>query len=261
MSTGIVFQIEGRKAVVLKADGEFVHVNAKSGWQVGETVIITTPARNRMRPLLTIAACLAVVILGGFGWNQLYASPVSLISLDVNPSIELGVNRWGRVVTASALNEEGTAILTQANTNNIGYQDALSSILSIEGESGFLTANANVVLTVFSQNETIQTSLLAESQNVVDSKISLYSNQITTEYYAVDETTVDGAHGHGVTAGKYLYLQKLQSLAPETDLSQYTHHSIEQIKSQIEVCKQEHAGEAENAPHGEAHVDETDCDS
>lgn len=259
MKTGIVFRLEGCKAIILKADGSFVSVSAKNGWKVGETVTLSTPVKNRLRPALAIAACLAVVTLGGLGLNQFYALPVSLISLDVNPSIELGVNRWGRVVTSTALNDEGAQILTEALTKNTAYQDALSNILNVEGESGYLATDANVVLTVFSPNEAVQSSLLSELQAVVDSKIAFYSNQITAEYHVVDESTVNGAHGHGVTAGKYLYLQELQSLAPETDLSQYTHHSIEQIKNEIETCRQEHGEKTEEFSHSETHGEEDNC--
>jgi len=218
LKTGIVFQINGRKAILLKPDGSFVSVPARSDWQVGETVPISQPIKTRRTSFLAAAACLALVVLGGFGLNRFYASPVALISLDVNPSIELSVNRLNRITAFTALNDEGTEILAEANIKNERYQ------------------------------------------GVVDSSIALYSDQITAEYHAVDESTVNGAHGHGVTAGKYLYLQELQALAPDTDISKLSHHSIEQLKGEIETCKQEHAEEGGTAGHDDRHEQEETCD-
>jgi hypothetical protein len=139
-------------------------------------------------------------------------------------------------------------------------QDALVELLQAESTSGYLKPEANVVLTVFSSDSAVQSSLLSELRGVVDSSIALYSDQITAEYHAVDESTVNGAHGHGVTAGKYLYLQELQALAPDTDISKLSHHSIEQLKGEIETCKQEHAEEGGTAGHDDRHEQEETCD-
>ena len=260
MKTGIVFQINGRKAILLKPDGSFVSVPARSDWQVGETVPISQPIKTRRTSFLAAAACLALVVLGGFGLNRFYASPVALISLDVNPSIELSVNRLNRITAFTALNDEGTEILAEANIKNERYQDALVELLQAESTGGYLKPEANVVLTVFSSDSAVQSSLLSELRGVVDSSIALYSDQITAEYHAVDESTVNGAHGHGVTAGKYLYLQELQALAPDTDISKLSHHSIEQLKGEIETCKQEHAEEGGTAGHDDRHEQEETCD-
>lgn len=243
MKTGIVFQVDGRKAIILKSDGSFVSAHAKSAWKEGDVVSISFATQNYGAIVRACAACIALVLLGGLGWNQLYLSPVALISVDVNPSIELSVNRFNRVVSSAALNEEGADILASADNQNIAYQKALANILTAEGARGYLEADANVVLTVFSSDAQRQSALLSELQGVVDANIALYSDDIDAEYHAVDETMISGAHGHGVTAGKYLYLQQLQALEPETDITGYLHHSIEQIKGEIETCKQAHEGE------------------
>lgn len=252
MKAGIIFKIDGRKAIVLKSDGSFVSVNTKVGWKVGETISVSDSPTKRVTPFFAMAACLAVIFLGSLGWNQLYTSPTAIISLDVNPSIELIVNRFNRIVSSTALNDESKEILGYINIKNAYYQEALANILSAGADNGYLTDEANVVLTVFASDPTLQSSLLTQLQGVVDSNISLYSDQITTEYHAVDESIINGAHGHGITAGKYLYLQELQVLAPERDISELTHHSIDEIKGEIEACKQEHSIEG-GGSHNESH--------
>ena len=51
----------------------------------------------------------------GFGGYFLYFIPVSSISVDVNPSIELGINRFDKVVTVDTFNNDGYHIMSSLN--------------------------------------------------------------------------------------------------------------------------------------------------
>ena len=57
-------------------------------------------------PLL---ACLALVValLGGGGW--LWFTPTASVSVDINPSLELRLNRFSRVVAVEGANADGQA--------------------------------------------------------------------------------------------------------------------------------------------------------
>ena len=72
------------------------------------------PVKNRrtrrMAPWLA-AACLALIIAGG-GMQYTQSHLVrSIISVDVNPSVELKLNAKSRVISAVALNRDGEEIL------------------------------------------------------------------------------------------------------------------------------------------------------
>ena len=239
MKTGIVLETDGQTAVLLKADGTFTHAPAKAGWRVGEAVALPTLRRRRAFTGM-LAACLALVLLGGFGWQRLYAAPVALISIDVNPSIELSVNRFHRIVSASALGAEGEQILTQTDIKHAAYQQALSKILSVEEVGGYFAGDASIVVTVFSSDAALQSAMLSEVQALVEPSLFDAPGRVTAEYYAVDAAIVDDAHCLGVTAGKYLYLQELLELAPETDMAQCAQHSIDELKDEINSCRQNH---------------------
>ena len=51
---------------------------------------------------------LLTVTLWGGTW--LYFTPTMEISVDINPSIELGVNRFDRVISVDGYNEDGQAL-------------------------------------------------------------------------------------------------------------------------------------------------------
>ena len=62
--------------------------------------------RARRRAFALAMACLTVLLLGGGGYLS-YAMPVAAIGVDVNPSIELAVNIFDRVVGVTGYNEDG----------------------------------------------------------------------------------------------------------------------------------------------------------
>ena len=67
-----------------------------------------------------IAACLALVLLAGGGgifYQRAYAV-ASVVSLDVNPSIQLEVNRSEKVLSCGGLNEEGRTVLASMDGGN-----------------------------------------------------------------------------------------------------------------------------------------------
>ena len=59
--------------------------------------------------ILTTAVCLMVLCFGWAGYN-IYYTPITVISVDINPSVELGVNRFDRVISVSAFNSEADEI-------------------------------------------------------------------------------------------------------------------------------------------------------
>lgn len=70
-----------------------------------------TKKTTKRRWTSLIAACLAVMLLGGGLFYQRANAVASVVSLDVNPSIELKVNRSEKVLVCTPLNEDAKAIL------------------------------------------------------------------------------------------------------------------------------------------------------
>ena len=75
--------------------------------------------RMPYRALCYAMAVICIFILAGTGGYSVYSRPVSYISIDVNPSIELAVNRFDRVVSATGYNADGEDILQHVSLENI----------------------------------------------------------------------------------------------------------------------------------------------
>lgn len=85
------------------------------------------PRKRRMRVFAAVAACLIAVFVGAGGYA--YAmKPIAYVGVDINPSIELSINRFDRVVDARALNEDAQAVLDAANVQGKPYAEAAAAL-------------------------------------------------------------------------------------------------------------------------------------
>ena len=78
-------------AVSRAAPNDFEGVLSRCETRKGNVIRMTTNKKSSVRRSL-IAACLALALVGGMVYQQAFAV-TSVISLDVNPSIELKVNK------------------------------------------------------------------------------------------------------------------------------------------------------------------------
>ena len=107
---------------------------------------------NRMKKWMqTVAACLAVLLLGGGGLLVQQAHAVtSVVSLDVNPSIELRVNSREKVVSCQALNQEAQAVLEDMDggrdLKGVKADVAVNAIVGSLVRCGYLDSLSSAIL-------------------------------------------------------------------------------------------------------------------
>jgi len=96
---------------------------------------------------LAIAACMALLLIGG---GFAYATPVSYLSVDINPSVELGINTLGQVVSIEAFNEDGKDDLSDLHVKGMKVKEAVGVIIDAAADKGFIKDDGSsvVLLTV-----------------------------------------------------------------------------------------------------------------
>lgn len=101
------------------------------------------------RYALSLAVAL-LTIFGGAGGYSLYYTPTSYISIDVNPSVELTLNRFDRVLCATGYNEDGEIVLANLDLKNIAYTKAIDKLLASEAFSVYLNEDSLLSFSVIS---------------------------------------------------------------------------------------------------------------
>lgn len=228
---------------------------------------------------LGAALAAALVLAVGAVWGgRLYFTPAAYVSIDINPSVELTLNRMDRVIGAYAFNAEGAQLLQQNSMRGKTYGSAVAALISSMEESGYLREGALLSLTVQAADSAKEQALCDALRQAVQpqttpapassapASASAASPTQTdpaqagaqagaaiagVEVFAVSAEVRASAHGCHMSPAKYLAVQELLEVDETATLEQYADTSIQQIRQRTQQCREAH-GSAGNGGKGHA---------
>lgn len=179
---------------------------------------------SAFRRLVPAAACLFLAAAGGY---QYYFAETSVISIDINPSFELGINRYDKVVSVKEYNDDGYELVNSLDIRFMGYSEALEEILASEEMKAYLSEDEWLTITVIRSEEEQGARILSDVEHCVEG----HGN---TSCHTVELHDVEGAHAEGLSYGKYCALLELQELAPEITAEDIQGMSMCEIQNLIQ---------------------------
>lgn len=197
------------------------------------------------------AACAAVfVCAASVSAYACYKTPTSYLSIDINPSVELGVNPFGKIVSAAAYNEDGQTILNGQNVMGSDVESAVKTLVASAAQKGFVAKDGSTVIAVTS--ETDDSTAAAELENTAaqgaDSAIKSEGDTATVQKENVALERRDEAHKLGITPGKLNLIQKLQALDSSITVDEYKDAKVTDImKKFVELKKAAHSNENDSS--------------
>ena len=222
---GIVLEVRGRTAAVLREDGVVVTTSQKCA--VGDTIELKAEkVRFPGHTVRNIAAAAAfAVIVSGTG---LYAyqnvAACSYISLDINPSMELVLNRKNRVIDVSACDEDADTVvglLKERNIKNMELEEALKTTCEVFTEEGYMTDEGTSYL-LFN----ISTDDDARKETLSSQVTGLFENRENVEVVATESTLDERreARDLGISTGRFkeICLMEQNSDMADTNITSQT---------------------------------------
>lgn len=193
------------------------------------------------RPLLSAAACLLVIFCLGL-W-KVYFTPVSVISIDINPSLELELNRFDRVISVEGYNEDGQALASSLSVRFLNYQDALEEILNSKTVADCLARQELLSIAVVDDDLQRQEALLAGVE-------ACATGHGQAHCYAADGSALEEAHHSGLSYGKYQAYLELLALDPTVTPQQVQEMTMREIRARIAALSSP-SGSPEEGTQGE----------
>ncbi|MFI3212332.1 MAG: hypothetical protein R3Y24_03230 [Eubacteriales bacterium] len=172
-----------------------------------------------------LAPIMAVFALFIFG--NIYFTPISYISIDINPSIELEINRFDRVIDVVASNEDAEEIVNAVSLKNMNYIDALETLKDDEGFTEF--AESYTEITVVSNSDKNTDGMINSIQNC-----NFYGENVQC-YHGNSELKLE-AFEHGISFGKYRAYLELLEVNPEISVDEISGLSMAGIRDLIDAC-------------------------
>lgn len=164
------------------------------------------PAPRRKYPAYAAAcACLLLALLGG---RWFYFTPAAEISMDINPSIELSVNRLDRVIAVNGFNEDGQALSRALDVMHKHYAEAVRQVLSDDGITALLSGGEVMAITVAGPDGQRSAKLLSGIETCTAGRGNI-------DCYLAGPEEAAAAHEAGLSCGKYRAFLELRRLDPD----------------------------------------------
>ena len=209
----------------------------------GTVIPMTTKKTTKKRWTTLAAACLALVLLGGGGifYQQAHAV-ASVVSLDVNPSIELKVSRSEKVLVCTPLNEDAKAILADmgdgADLKGAKLDVAVNAIVGSLVRNGYLNSISSAIMISVEDNDTARAEKLQrELTSTVDGVLqtSEAKASVLTQTLAQDAGLAQQAQENSISIGKAALVNRVLALNPALKFDALAKLSVEELKDLAEA--------------------------
>lgn len=206
------------------------------------TVVPMKKKNNRMKKWMqAVAACLAVLLLGGGGLLVQQAHAVtSVVSLDVNPSIELRVNSREKVVSCQALNQEAQAVLEDMDggrdLKGVKADVAVNAIVGSLVRCGYLDSLSSAILiSVEDKDQARAQRLQQELTNVAGGALGNSQAAVLSQTVQQDKDLEKLAKANHISTGKAALIRQAMALNSSLTFEGLAKLSVEELRDLIEA--------------------------
>lgn len=218
MKKGVILEVDDRFLTLLTPEGEFLHARKHDKqYALGEEILFAPIQVERngkkyfslanklfsLKTLVTSAAALLLFIASLIPFStkrEVYA----YMSIDVNPSLELGVNKNMEVIELSAYNNEGEEIIAGIDEWEKKDVSVITDILIDEMETqGYLEQNREVIISTVSIEKSENKLEEKMAEEVIEIQKVVAEENLVLNVVEGTETERKAAKKLGLTTGKY----------------------------------------------------------
>lgn len=169
-------------------------------------------------------ACFLFLLLGG---HWLYFTPTARISVDINPSIEMDINRFDQVISVTGVNDDGQELSDTLDVKYKNYAAAIEQLLAHDAIAVLLSDSEVMTITVIGPDEQRSAELLSGVEACTAGRSDTYC-------YSAHSEEVAGAHESGLSCGKYKAFLELQRLDPDITPEEVQGMTMREIRDRID---------------------------
>lgn len=196
-------------------EGVLSRCETGKGTVIDMTNAVETKKKKRRWAPLAAAACLALVLVGGGGGYYYYSANnavASLVSLDVNPSIQLEVNKNEKVLSATPMNDDGAEILADMDLKGTQADVAMYAIIGSLLQHGYVDELANSILITVedddqARGEKLQQELTAQADAALAN--AQVNGAVLAQTLQNSEELSQKAQEYGISTGKAALIQAI----------------------------------------------------
>lgn len=184
--------------------------------QKGAVIIMTDTNKRTFSPrhLAGIAAAFVLLIGGMAGFRTYRANytVASTVSLDVNPSIEIEVNKKEEVLAVNPRNEDAQIVVGDMDFKGSNLDVAINALIGSMLRNGYLNELANsILISVDNQDPAKSAELQERLVNEINAVLQsgAFDGAVLSQSISADSRLRELAEAYGITLGKAQLIQQI----------------------------------------------------
>ncbi|MGI6011370.1 MAG: anti-sigma-I factor RsgI family protein [Ruminococcus sp.] len=182
---------------------------------------------------LAPVALFLLFLLVGSGW--VYYHPTASISIEVNPSVELEINRFDKVIAVRGYNRDGEALADSLDIKYADCSEAVLQILNNKNITALLSQDEFLTITVAGSGERQCARILSQLESCTD-------GHENTRCYSSTWDERSTAHEMDLSCGRYHAYLELKSLDPTVTPEEVRSMTMKEIYDLIDELSQNQGG-------------------
>ncbi len=200
--------------------------------------------KNKVLLVIILLVFIVFVLLGIFFINRqkkediFDSTIVSTITIDINPSLEVNLNKDNVVVSVNALNEDSKVIVSNNNFSEEKFEVVMEELIDSLKENNYLSNDNNTILiNVDSKNNQLSDLVKNETNKILNNK--QIQAELIMQQVEITEELKKIATDNNITISKAYYISEQIKDNEDLNIKDFTNLSIEDIKTKIDDVKEE----------------------
>ncbi|HWP97358.1 MAG TPA: anti-sigma factor domain-containing protein [Syntrophomonadaceae bacterium] len=230
---GIVAKISDKTCIVVTPDGTYKKIPLPAqGTQVGaEVAYYNSLFSSAYKPQLMVASILFLLISYTLLQQAILPQAVAYVSLDINPSLEMSVDKHMRVIDVQCFNDDAANLVKQLPLQGKGLNDALTAVVDKAIEQNYIKPGQdNLMVSTISSPGTDPTPVDQEAVCQVLEQ-SIYSSGLDGQVivYSASGDFRTAAESQKLSPGKYLIYEQLVKSGNQVSVDDVHKQTIHQL--------------------------------
>jgi|GEM_PF-1856855 len=238
---GLVTSVRENHCIVLTPDGSYEKIPLPSpAVTVGEEVTfsrIRIPAQ--IRPVLMAASFLLVFMSSMLLYQANLNQVAAYVALDINPSLEIAVDRNLTVIDVLCLDEDARKLTAPGEFKGKSLDYTISGLIDKAVEQDYIkTGEENLIVSTISNVEsgadTVDQEAICE---LLEKSVASKGRKVQVKVYTTSDEIHQKARNKGISSGKYLIYRELKKNGKPVKIDDLKKNSVKNVmeKHQVEL--------------------------
>ncbi|EPR13345.1 anti-sigma factor domain-containing protein [Ruminiclostridium papyrosolvens] len=242
-NTGMILEFKGNKAIVMTSTCDFITITKMPEMFVGQQLDLSNsvlPRKFNPMRYFAIAGMFVLILCSVLIYHLVQPSSVfAYVDVDINPSIELSIDKKANVIEVKALNSDAAALVKNIKLVNKSLTSAVRIIIEESESKGFIrpdTKNAVLIsASIKSGSEKVLDGIVSELQKT-DFRVG--SESIKAEVIKVDPTKRSEAVKNNISMGLYKLFEEISESGDDINIEKAKSENLFNIIESYEAIKQ-----------------------